>query len=74
MLTLKVSNAYAITPGSSDLRAGVIGIWFCTAGNAVCLTSEGETITVAGAVGSFFECPIQKVTSATATVLGVLGR
>ena len=76
MLVLKVSDAYTITPGPGDVRNGTIGLWFTAAGTASVTTKLGETITVGGVVGTFFECPIAKVTAVAggAAVLGVLGR
>jgi hypothetical protein len=75
MLVVRVSNAYAITPGPDDVRAGTMGLWFTVAGTATVVTTLGETITVGGERGVFFECPIRKVTAvAGATVLGVMGR
>lgn len=74
MLVLRVSDAYALTPGPDPVREGTIGLWFTTAGTATVTTKKGEPITVGGLVGTFFECPIGTVTASTATLLGVLGR
>lgn len=75
MLVVRVSDAYAITPGPGDVLAGTIGIWFTAAGTATCTTTSGNVIVVGGERGTFFECPIRKVTAVSgATVLGVLGR
>lgn len=75
MLVVRVSNAYAITPGPDDVRPGTMGLWFTVAGTATVMTALGETVTVGGQVGTFFECPIRKVTAVSgATVLGVMGR
>lgn len=74
MLVLRVSDAYPITPGPGQVRNGTIGLWFSTAGDATVETKLGEIITVGGQVGSFFECPIARVTASNATLLGVMGR
>lgn len=73
MLTRRFSTAYAITPGAGDQRAGTIGLYFSAAGNAVVVTPAGDTVTVIGVVGTIFDVPVQKVTSATGTVLGLVG-
>lgn len=70
----RVSDVFTVTPSASDLQAGVIGLWFTTAGTATVTTIAGNSVSVGGVVGTFFECPIRKVTAATATVLGVIGR
>jgi hypothetical protein len=77
MLVRRFSNAYTITASADDLRPGTIGLWFNTAGSATVVTKGGETITVAGGIGSLFaDLPIQKVTAVAggATLLGLIAQ